>query len=202
MKLKNILFFILIVSISNTSFSQSKKTIKKVKVHFLSGEIKKGKMKTPYGKISSFKFIEEGTNKRMKLDARDIEKIDIWGTIYRFVKVKGTSKPILLLEQIPQKKLGLYYYEFKRMRTGPNDYSSNVKKRFYFKRSKEEEATQKKNWNSKKKLVEYLNDCPEVVEKIREGFFDKKGKSFITGRTLKNRSFTADVIRYYNKHCK
>lgn len=202
MKFKNILFFILIVSISNTSFSQSKKIVKKAKVHFLTGEIKIGKMKIPYGKISSFKFMEESTNERMKLDARDIDKIDIGGTIYRFVKIKGTSRPILLLEQIPQEKLGLYYYEFDRMRNGSNDYSSTTKKRYYYIRDTEKEATQKKNWNSKNKLIEYLSDCPELVEKIGAGFFDKKGKSFITGRPLNNRSFTADVVRYYNKHCK
>ncbi len=204
MKLQKIIFLFLLLTISNVAFSKTPAKFKKAKVYFANGEMKKGKVKIPDGKISSFKFIEEGTKKKKKLDARDVERADIWGTIYRFIKVRGTSKPILLLEQIPQKKVGLYYYEYKRMRTGPNDVGSREKKFSYLKKESDREAISVRRVTRKGKkegLSIYLRDCPEVIRKLNEGYFDPTGKMFSLKRSMGNISFVSNVVFYYNDHC-
>lgn len=204
MKLKQILFLFLLINISTVAFSKPLTKFKKAKVHFTNGEMKKGKVKISHGKISSFKFIKEGTKKKIKLDARDVEKIDIWGTIYKFIKVKGTSKPILLLEQISQERLGLYYYEYKRMRSGPNDMSSTVKKFSYLKKDSDREAIPVRSMTRKslkKGLSKYLIECSQVVQKLEEGYFDPKGKRLSMKWALSNSSFLSNVVFYYNDHC-
>ncbi len=204
MKHQKFLYLLLLINISNIAFSKSPTKFKKAKVYFTNGEMKKGKVKIPYGKISTFKFIEEGTKKKRKLDARDIEKVDIWGTIYRFIKVRGTKKPILLLEQIPQQKVGLYYYEYKRMSTGPNDLGSTDKKYSYLKMDVDREAFSVRSVirkGKKKGLSIYLSDCLEVVQKLEEGYFDPKGKRFSMNWSMSNSSFVSNVVFYYNDHC-
>lgn len=204
MKLQKILFLFLLINISNVAFGETLAKFKKAKVFFTNGEMKKGKVKIPYGKISTIKFIEEGTKKKKKLDARDVEKVDIWGTIYRFIKVRGTNKPILLLEQIPQKNVGLYYYEYKRMSTGPHDIGSTEKKFSYIKKENDKEAISVRSVTrkgKKKGLSIYLRDCPEVVRKLEEGFFDPEGKMFSIKRSMSNSSFVSNVLFYYNDHC-
>ncbi|MFK7770554.1 MAG: hypothetical protein AB8F94_00390 [Saprospiraceae bacterium] len=202
MKIKKIIFLFLLINFSNTTFGKSPAKFVKANVHFINGEMKKGKVKIPYGRIIAVAFIEKGTNQKVRLDGQDVEKIDIWGTIYRFIKVPDTKKPLLLLEHLPQESLGLYYYEYRGTKSR-NQMEAPIKKYYYFKKANDRsgvriQALSKRKY--KKRLSKYITDCPELIEKFEADSFDPKNNSSLW--IIGHYPFLANLVNYYNKDCK